>query len=74
MVYNYILREHTGNPNAYIAVAFTPMHSLDHKKDGFLDGGTGLLGFFVFISYITAVVKFINRIGTDKETKIRESM
>ena len=74
LVYNYILREHTGNQNAYIAVAFTPMHSLDHKKDGFLDGGTGLLGFFIFISYITAVIKFINRIGTDKETKIRESM
>ena len=74
MVYNYILREHTGNPNAYIAVAFTPMHSLDHKKDGFLDGGTGLLGFFIFISYITAVIKLINRLGTDKETKIRESM
>jgi ATP-binding cassette subfamily A (ABC1) protein 3 len=62
------------NKNAYLAVAFTPMHGMDYVEDNFLAGNAGTLGFFLFISSLIPVVRLIARIVTDKETKMRESM
>jgi ATP-binding cassette subfamily A (ABC1) protein 3 len=74
LIYNYVLRQQTGVADAYIAIAMTPMHGMDHKVDEFIEGNGDLLSFLIFVCYLVPVVKLISRIGTDKETKIRESM
>jgi ATP-binding cassette subfamily A (ABC1) protein 3 len=73
MIHNYILRSIYG-PDAYIAVAFVPMHGHKYVQDDFVNGFSTVLGFFMFITSLIPVVRLISRICTEKETKVREAM
>lgn len=58
----------------YLAAAFVPAHGHKYIEDDFIGGFAGSFGFFMFITSLVPVARLINRIATEKETKVREAM
>ena len=71
---NYILREISGNDEAYISAGFVPMYYDDWIEDDYLDSIQDVLPFIIILAFIIPVCRMISQIVEEKETKTKEMM
>ncbi|CAG9322388.1 unnamed protein product [Blepharisma stoltei] len=71
---NYLLKEATGDDNAYIAAGFVPMYYDDYVDDDFIENIQDILPFFFIISFLIPVCRNIAQIVMEKEYRIKEIM
>ncbi|CAG9334836.1 unnamed protein product [Blepharisma stoltei] len=70
---NIILQD-LSSSNAYIAAGFVPMYYDKYTDDNFMSAVSGILPFFLVISYIVPVCRMLSLIVQEKEYKIKEMM
>lgn len=71
---NYIIRQITGDENAYIAAMFVPMYFDDWVDDDFLPLIKDTFGLLIVIAYLVPISRMIASIVQEKEYKVKEMM
>ncbi|OMJ73092.1 hypothetical protein SteCoe_28294 [Stentor coeruleus] len=74
LVHNFMLKEKLGKKDGFIKSTISPMRLDDYFEDGFLVAIQGALVFFIIISYLIPVSRFLSLIVHEKETKTKEMM
>jgi ATP-binding cassette subfamily A (ABC1) protein 3 len=73
IVVNAIIKAKT-NITPDFSTAFIPMRVAKYLDDPMIQNNGGTIGFFLFISTIMPVLRMINKVTSEKETKVREVM
>ena len=74
IIYQYILRQETGDKDARMNFATAPMKYIDFKYDTSRDYLGYLITVFIIIAYLMPLSIYIYRIVEEKEKRIKEGM
>jgi len=71
---NEVLRETSGDLGATIAMQIIPANNIEYVDDDFQQVLEGMLSFFMLLMYILPIYRCLDRIVSEKGSRIRESM